>query len=73
VGLEPAQRFEIVGVVAAGGKQAGGGAVVELFPPQVEEEDSVLEVGEQFVNVTLEGQGVLVLGVLGEPQATVVP
>ena len=45
----------------------GGGFVFQPFPPQAEEQNPVLNPGQQFLHAPPEGQRVGVLGIFGVP------
>ncbi len=68
MGLELAQCFEIVAVIAAGRHQALRIGFIQLFPPDFEEQTTVLQAGEELVDARQKCLGRLVLGIPREIQ-----
>jgi len=61
----------MVRVVPRSRQQPGGARVIELLPPEVEEQHAVREARLHLLDGCLEGSGLLILGVLGEPEVGV--
>ncbi len=60
-----------VGVLGLRWQEGVGRFVVELLPPQREEEHPVLNIRQDLLDPILEVQGVLVLRIRGEPEISV--
>ncbi len=64
--FEMADLFEIITIIAGGIHQALGIRIVQILPPQVEEQGAVLHLRHELLDTPHQALGVLVLRVGGE-------